>query len=188
MFVAGFSVVFITLGAAASAIGELAGRHMTLLNRIAGLVIILFGLHLLGITPIRAFYADRRLSAVSAHDGATRAFVLGFAFAFGWTPCVGPILAAILALAASAANWQRGTGLLAVYAAGLAVPFLLTAVGIDRFLAAYARSRQHLCKIEVVGGCLLILIGTLVFTRHLTLVNSWLNNLPFVQTMAEHFL
>src|SRR5262249_42741792 len=156
--------------------------------RIAGLVIILFGLHLLGITPIRALYADRRLSGASTRHGAMRAFLLGFAFAFGWTPCVGPILAGILALAASEASWQMGTGLLAVYAAGLAVPFLLTAVGIDRFLAAYACFRHQLRKIEVAGGCLLILIGSLVFTRHLALVNSWLNSLPFVQTMAEHFL
>jgi len=143
---------------------------------------------LTGLIPIKALYADKRLHNLSGRGSFAHAFVLGFAFAFGWTPCVGPILAGILALAASEATVQKGLLLLGLYSLGLAVPFLLTAAGIDRFLVAYDRFKPHLRKMEVVGGVLMIGIGVLIFTRHLTVLSSWLNGIPMFQSMAEKFL
>ncbi len=188
LFVFGFSVVFIALGAVAGALGQIAGRHMTALSRLAGAVIILFGLHLTGILPIPALYRDVRLHNLTSSSRPARALLLGFAFALGWSPCVGPILSGILALAASEATLRQGTALLAIYSAGLAVPFLLTAAGIESFLVAYRTFRQHLRKVEIGAGMLTIAIGVLVFTQHLTIVNSWLNSMPAFRSITEAFL
>jgi cytochrome c-type biogenesis protein len=188
MFVIGFSLVFIALGAVASSLGQLAGRHTALLSKVAGIIIIVFGLHLTGITPIRALYSDKRLSASSGKGNASHALLMGFAFGFVWTPCVGPILAGILALAASAATLQKGITFLALYSFGLALPFLATSLGVNRFLTAYAKLRPHMRAIEVISGSLMIVVGILVFTRHLTTINSWLNDIPFVRHAAELFL
>lgn len=175
MFIAGFSIVFIALGAVATGIGQVTRQYYPILTRIAGVVIILFGLHLTGIFKIDALYADKRLHAVRGSSTAAGAFAVGFAFAFGWTPCIGPILATILAFAASEDSVAKGTALLAVYSAGLAVPFLLTSLGIDRFLQFYARFRRHLHTVEVASGVLLIAIGALIVTRHFTVLSGWLS-------------
>jgi cytochrome c-type biogenesis protein len=188
MFVTGFSLVFIAFGAVASSIGQLAGRHMSLLSKIAGLIVIVFGFHLVGLVRIRALYADKRFDAPTKRRGPAHAFLVGLAFAFGWTPCVGPILAGILALAASEATLQRGVILLTLYSLGLAAPFLLTSLSIERFLSLYSRFRGQLRKMEVMGGSLMIGVGVLIFTRHLTILNAWLNDIPFVRAMAERFL
>jgi Cytochrome c biogenesis protein len=173
-FILGFTVVFIALGAVATSVGQLTRQYYSILTRLAGVVIIIFGLHLTGIFKIKALYADKRMHEVKGGSTALGAFVVGFAFAFGWTPCIGPILATILAFAASQDNVMRGVMLLAVYSAGLAVPFLLTSLGVDRFLAFYARFRRHLHTVEVVSGVLLILIGALVLTRHFTVLSGYL--------------
>jgi cytochrome c-type biogenesis protein len=175
MFIVGFSIVFIALGAVATEIGQLTRQYYSILTRIAGIVIILFGLHLTGIFKINALYADKRLHSVKGSSTAAGAFAVGFAFAFGWTPCIGPILATILAFAASENSVAKGTALLAVYSAGLAVPFLLTSLGIDRFLQFYARFRRHLHTVEVASGVLLIAIGALIVTRHFTILAGWLS-------------
>ncbi|HEV8524779.1 MAG TPA: cytochrome c biogenesis protein CcdA [Terriglobales bacterium] len=175
MFIAGFSLVFIALGAVATTIGQLTREYYGLLTRVAGVVIILFGLHLTGLFRINALYADKRMHKVKGSSTALGAFVVGFAFAFGWTPCIGPILATILALAASQDSVAKGTGLLAVYSAGLAVPFLLTSIGIDRFLEFYGRFRRHLRTVEVASGVLLIAVGALVLTRHFTILSGYLS-------------
>lgn len=133
-FIIGFSIVFITLGALSTEVGQLASQYKSTLARIAGVVIILFGLHLTGILPIKALYADKRLHNVKGGSTPWGAFVIGFAFAFGWTPCVGPILGAILGLAAAQNSVSQGILLLTVYSMGLAVPFLLAALGIERFM------------------------------------------------------
>jgi cytochrome c-type biogenesis protein len=174
MFILGFSIVFITLGAVATEVGQLTRQYYPLLTRIAGIVIILFGLHLTGIFKINALYADKRMHRIKGSSTAAGAFAVGFAFAFGWTPCIGPILATILAFAASEDSVAKGTALLGVYAAGLAVPFLLTSLGIDRFLQFYARFRRHLHAVEVASGVLLIAIGALIVTRHFTVLSAWL--------------
>jgi len=173
-FILGFSIVFIALGAVATSLGQVTRQYYSILTRLAGVVIIIFGLHLTGIFKIKALYADKRMHEVKGGSTAFGAFVVGFAFAFGWTPCIGPILATILAFAASQDTVMRGVMLLAVYSAGLAVPFLLTSLGVDRFLAFYSRFRRHLHTVEVVSGVLLILIGALVLTRHFTILSGYL--------------
>ena len=188
MFILGFSVVFIALGAVATALGSLVREYFPLLIRIAGVVIILFGLHLTGLVRIKWLYADKRLHSLSPKRSALGAFLMGFAFAFGWTPCIGPILTVILGFAAAEGTVGKGILLLAVYSLGLAVPFLLTSLGIDRFLAFYGRFKKHLETVEIASGVLLIMIGTLVFTRQFSLVATWMNKLPLFQGLVEKYL
>ncbi len=175
MFIIGFSLVFILLGAGATAVGQVVGRFRRDLTFVAGIIIIIFGLHLTGLLKIKALYADKRLHEVKGGSSPLGAFVVGFAFAFGWTPCIGPILAGILTLAAAEETVTKGMGLLAVYSAGLAVPFLLTSLGIDRFLAFYGRFRRHLHTVEVASGVLLIVIGALVLTGRFTVLSGYLS-------------
>jgi cytochrome c-type biogenesis protein len=183
MFILGFSVVFISLGAVATEIGQLTHEYFGILTKVAGVVIIVFGLHLIGIFKIKFLYSDARLHSVKGSKSPVGAFVVGFAFAFGWTPCIGPILAGILALAASSSTVLKGILLLAVYSLGLAVPFLLTSLGIDRFLSFYGRFRRHLHAVEVLSGILLIVIGVLIFTRHFTVLSGYLNFLNRFTTL-----
>jgi cytochrome c-type biogenesis protein len=175
MFILGFSIVFIAFGASATAIGQFTRTYRYLLAPIAGAVIMLFGLHLTGILKIKALYADKRLHNAGKGSSALGAFVIGFAFAFGWTPCIGPILGAILTFAAAQDTVMKGVILLTVYSAGLAVPFLLTSLGVERFLAFYSRFRRHLHAVEVTSGVLLIVIGALIMTRHFTLLSGYLS-------------
>ena len=187
-FIAGFSVVFITLGAAATRIGQLTRSYHTVLSIIAGAVIIVFGLHLTGLLQIKALYADKRMHSVTGGKTMAGSFLVGFAFAFGWTPCIGPILSAILALAAAKGTVAEGVFLLAIYSLGLAVPFLLTSLGIERFLRFYARFRQHLHKMEVASGVLLIILGLLIGFNKFTVFNQYLGFLNnFVLKLERMF-
>jgi cytochrome c-type biogenesis protein len=245
-FVSGFSVVFISFGASASAVGQFLLQHKSLMGPLAGAVIILFGLHLVGwliklpvniglaIGGVLAFggailyrrmgtdatgpgdlFGSVQLFSVAiiflagpsltrwlnrdvrfrnlggqteeqaktggALSGMTSGFLLGFAFAFGWTPCIGPILAAVLVLAANQETISRGVFLLAIYSAGLAVPFLLTALGINRFLRFYQGFRRYLHAVEVLSGVLLLFVGGLIFLNRLT----WLSGkLSFLNKFA----
>ncbi|HUQ49486.1 MAG TPA: cytochrome c biogenesis protein CcdA, partial [Terriglobales bacterium] len=172
-FILGFSVVFITLGAAATKLGQVTKSYHSILSIVAGAVIIIFGLHLTGLLQIKALYSDKRMHNVTGGKNVFGAFVVGFAFAFGWTPCIGPILAGILTLAAAQGTVSQGILLLAIYSLGLAVPFLLTSLGIERFLAFYARFRQHLHKVEVASGVLLIIIGLLIGFGKFTIFNQY---------------
>jgi cytochrome c-type biogenesis protein len=174
LFIAGFSVVFIALGAVATTVGQLTRQFHRELAVIAGAVIIVFGLHLTGLLKIKALYADKRLHQVGGGAGPLGAFLVGFAFAFGWTPCIGPILAGILVLAGSQNTVFKGILLLGVYSLGLAVPFLLTSLGVNRFLAFYARFRRHLHTVEVVSGVLLIIFGTLIALGRFTILSGYL--------------
>ncbi len=174
MFILGFSVVFISLGAAATTIGGWTRHYHAVLSRIAGVIIIIFGLHLTGIFKIKALYADKRLHSTGTGKTPLGAFIVGFSFAFGWTPCIGPILSVILAFAGSQNTVSRGIFLLAIYSAGLAIPFLLTSLGVGRFLAFYTRFRRHLHAVEVFSGVLLIVVGLLIFTRHFTILSGYL--------------
>jgi cytochrome c-type biogenesis protein len=173
-FILGFTLVFVMLGAAATSIGRLLREYKGLMGQIAGAIIIIFGLHLTGILKISALYADKRMHNVGAGKSPWGSFLVGFAFAFGWTPCIGPILAAILTIAASQHTVSKGILLLFIYSLGLAVPFLLTSLGIDRFLAFYGRFRRHLHAVEVASGVLLIVIGALFVTRHFTVLSGYL--------------
>lgn len=174
-FILGFSVVFITLGAIATEAGQLLARYKSLLAQVAGVVIILFGLHLTGLFKIKALYTDARLHSVKGGSTAGGAFLIGFAFAFGWTPCVGPILAVILTLSAAQDSVTKGISLLAIYSMGLAVPFLLTSLGIGRFLKFYSRFRSHMHALEVGSGVLLILLGALLVFGRFTIISNYLS-------------
>lgn len=174
-FVLGFSVVFIALGAVATSVGQFANQYHALLTKIAGAVVIIFGLHLTGLLKIKALYADKRLHNVKGSSSVAGSFLVGFAFAFGWTPCIGPILAAILVLAETQDTVLKGILLLAVYSLGLAVPFLLTSLGVDRFLAFYGRFRRHLHTVEVISGVLLIAVGVLIFLNNLRVLSGYLS-------------
>lgn len=174
-FVLGFSVVFIALGAVATGVGQVVNEYHSLLSRVAGVVVIIFGLHLTGILKIKALYADKRMHDVKGSASAIGSFAVGFAFAFGWTPCIGPILATILVLASAQGTVLKGVVLLAVYSLGLAVPFLLTSLGVDRFLSFYSRFRKHLHTVEVLSGILLIAIGVLIFLNNLKLLSGYLS-------------
>ncbi len=237
-FVTGFSVVFISFGASASAVGQFLSRNRNSLAPIAGALIILFGLHLLGwlgklsfriglalgllfvalgllalflgrplvynlravhffsLSPIgflgpalaRWLNRDVHLRQTAVRPGMGSGFLLGFAFAFGWTPCIGPILASVLALAAASATISRGILLLAVYSAGLAVPFLLTALGIGQFLGFYQRFRKYLHAVELFSGALLLFVGGLVFVNKLTWLAGKLSFLNTIVLWLEHVL
>ena len=235
-FVMGFSVVFVAFGASASAVGQFLLQNKNLLAPFAGAIIVLFGLHLIGVLgkiPVRAgmvvgallalaglliwmrmgddaprFLGPAQLISVSLiflagpmltrwlnrdmhfrnlggqtkqdtdagpFAGVLSGFLLGFAFAFGWTPCIGPILAGVLAMAATSETISRGVFMLAIYSAGLAIPFLLTALGINQFLGFYQRFRRHLHAVEVGSGVLLLAVGCLIFVDRLTLLSGKLS-------------
>ncbi len=176
-FIIGFSIVFVMLGAISTEAGQLAARYKSTLARIAGVLIIVFGLHLTGIMRIKALYADKRLHSIKGGSTAWGAFVIGFAFAFGWTPCVGPILSVILGFAAAQNSVAQGILLLTIYSLGLAVPFLLTALGIGRFLKFYGRFRRHLHAIEIASGGLLIALGILLAFGKFTLLARYFSSL-----------
>lgn len=183
-FILGFSVVFVALGAAASAIGQYimapgTGR-LRLLTKVAGAVVIVFGLHTMGVLRIGWLYSEKRVQVEKKPRGVFGAFLVGLAFAFGWTPCIGPILAGILAIAGSQDTVGQGIKLLAVYSLGLGVPFLLTALAINHFFTAFARIRRHYHAIEVVSGLLLVAIGVLIFTDQFTIIARWLT--PYLPT------
>ncbi len=146
-----------------------------LFAQIAGVVIILFGLHLTGIFKIKALYTDARLHNLKGGSTPFGAFLIGFAFAFGWTPCVGPILAVILGFAAAQDSVLKGIILLGVYSLGLAVPFLLTSLGIERFLKFYGRFRAHMHALEVASGALLIALGILLVLGRFTIISNYLS-------------
>src|SRR4051794_37467819 len=173
LFVLGFSTVFVALGASASAIGSLIRVWSGPLATIAGVIIIIMGLHFLGLTPIGWLNRQKRLDIVKP-VGLWGAYLMGLAFAFGWTPCIGPILAAILAVAASEQTVARGAGLLAVYSLGLGIPFLLAAFAVKPFAAFLTRFRRHIGQVERVMGGLLVLTGIGFLTGFVSQASFWL--------------
>jgi cytochrome c-type biogenesis protein len=188
MFILGFSAVFISIGLAASSIGQLLTAYRSLLAHVAGVVIIIFGLHLTGIFRINALYADKRLHGIKGGSSPWGAFVIGFSFAFGWTPCVGPYLSSILTFASEQDTVWKGGGLLAIYSLGLAVPFLLTALGIERFLVFYKRFQKHMHALEVAGGVLLIVLGFLLFFGRFAIISGYFSFLNTFVNKLESWL
>jgi cytochrome c-type biogenesis protein len=176
-FVLGFSVVFIALGASATFVSRFLIDYMPIISKVAGALIFILGLHFLGIFKIRWLNYEKRFHMGSKQLGIVGSFFVGFAFAFGWTPCIGPILAGILAIAAAEETVTRGIILLAFYSAGLAVPFLLTALAFNGFLTVSSKIKKHFRIVEIVGGIFLIIIGILIFTNSLGylsgLISQW---------------
>src|SRR4030095_8175023 len=169
-FVIGFSIVFVALGASATAIGKFMFARLPLLSKIAGAILIVFGLHTMGVFRIAFLEAEKRVHSQRKPAGPFGALLVGVAFAFGWTPCIGPILGGILAIAGSKNSVGEGVTLLAVYSLGLCIPLLLTALAVNQFFGAAKKIRRYYHAIEVASGALLIAIGVLIITGQLTII------------------
>jgi cytochrome c-type biogenesis protein len=176
-FVLGFSVVFMALGAGASAFGAALKSQKLLIAQIGGVLVIIFGLWTLGILKLPFLEREQRVQVEEKPVGYLGSSLVGMAFAAGWVPCIGPILGAIITLAATQEDFSRGMALLAAYSAGLAVPFLLAAFALDAFLAWFKGFRQHLGKVKTVSGVLLLLVGVLMVSGKFTLLAAWLSGL-----------
>jgi cytochrome c-type biogenesis protein len=184
MFVLGFSTVFVALGASASLIGAMVRAWSAELSIVAGVVIIIMGLHFLGLTRISLLMREGRLP-IPKPVGLWGAYVMGLAFAFGWTPCIGPILAAILSVAAAEATVAKGAGLLAVYSAGLGIPFLIAAFMVEQFSALFSRMKRHLVSVERAMGVLMVLTGIGFLTGSVSSASIWLlETFPVLQTFG----
>ena len=173
LFVLGFTTVFVALGASASAVGAVLHAYSDVLGKIAGVVIVVMGLHFLGLTPIAWLMREKRVQ-VAKPVGLWGAYVMGLAFAFGWTPCIGPVLGTILAIAGSEGSVGQGAGLLAIYSLGLGIPFIVAALAVEPFAAFLARFRTHLGTVEKVMGGLLVVAGIAFFSGWITDFGSWL--------------
>ncbi|MDQ6987595.1 MAG: cytochrome c biogenesis protein CcdA [Mariprofundaceae bacterium] len=189
-FILGFSLVFIALGASATIFGQWLLSHMQQLGKIAGIVIFIFGLHYTGLIriPFLMFDAHMDTSRIKG-TRATGAIVLGSAFAFGWTPCVGPILGTILAMAGAQDQVLHGIALLAVYSIGLGVPFLLAAAATNHFIGWMQRFRRHLHLVEIISGILLMAVGILIFIGSFSILAGWLiSYVPFLADIENALL
>ncbi len=173
-FVLGLSTVFLLLGLAASAFGRLLLGHQREMAIVAGGVILFFGLHFLGILRVPLLYREARFEAQTQGGSAFGAYVLGLAFAFGWTPCIGPVLGTILSLAAQEGSVERGMLLMGFYAAGLGLPFLLTALFLRRAIGIMTRLKRHMAAIERAMGALLVAVGLLMMTGAFSSMSFWL--------------
>lgn len=184
-FVLGFSTVFIGLGATASVLGRTIAQYFDVLSVVAGIIIILMGLHFLGVFRIAALYREARVQVSRKPAGPLGAYVVGLAFAFGWTPCVGPVLAAILFIAGSEGSAGHGALLLAAYSLGIGIPFILAAVFASGFLGWASRFKRHMHKVEMAMGGLLVLTGILFITGQMSVISYWLlETFPIFQSIG----
>jgi cytochrome c-type biogenesis protein len=172
-FVCGFALTFIALGATAGVLGSLLASHQLLLRQVGGVVLVLFGLHVAGILRLPGLYRERRFDLRPATRSYPASLLIGLIFALGWTPCVGPILAGVLVLAAHAHTLAFGVLLLAVYSLGLGAPFLVLGLAFDRLAPAFKRLTPHLRAVELVTGLLLAGMGVVIFFNWLLIVNGW---------------
>ena len=174
LFIAGFSSVFIAFGASASLLGQILITHQDLIRRIGGVLIIVFGLYLLGILNLKFLKMEHRYQFRNRPAGYLGSFLIGVAFAAGWTPCVGPVLGSILLYASTTDSLLSGVVLLTFYSFGLGLPLFLTALGVDRFLAYFKEVRAYLWGVSTVSGVMLILVGVMIYANSLTMVTSFL--------------
>lgn len=174
LFVVGFTLIFLALGAGATMFGQLMLHYRGVIARVGGVLIIIFGLYLLGVFNLGFLMKDTRLHLANKPLGYFGTLVVGIAFGAGWSPCIGPILGAILTLAANEADLGRGLGLLLAYSMGLAVPFMAAALMVDRFLALFAKVRRHMVWVNRVAGSLLVFIGALMVSNRFTMLANWL--------------
>lgn len=177
LFVLGFTLVFLALGATATTLGRMLGYNREWVGRIGGVIVIVLGLYLLGVFNIGMFQRERRLHIATKPLGYLGTVFVGMAFAAGWTPCIGPILGAVLTFTASSADFQRGIWLLLAYSLGLAVPFVIAALMIDRFIGVFQRYRGAMLWTSRIAGVLLIFIGVLMLTDMMRLLSQWLQGL-----------
>ncbi|KQY11482.1 cytochrome c biogenesis CcdA family protein [Rhizobium sp. Root482] len=185
LFVAGFSTVFVALGATASLVGKTIAQYFDILSVAAGVIIIIMGLHFLKVFQIGLLYREARVQVTDKPAGLAGAYLMGLAFAFGWTPCVGPVLAAILFVAGGEGSAARGSLLLAAYSLGIGIPFIASAVFASRFLGWATRFRRHMRKVEIVLGLFLVVTGLLFITGQMATISYWLlETFPIFQTIG----
>ena len=174
LFVTGFTLIFVALGASATVLGRVLLHYRIWITRLGGALVILFGLYLLGVVRVAAFDRERRVHLANKPMGYLGTVFVGFAFGAGWTPCLGPILGAILTYTAAQADLSKGLPLLLAYSIGLALPFLLAAVAVERFLETVARIRPYLARISQISGALLIIVGVLMMFDYFTVMATYL--------------
>jgi cytochrome c-type biogenesis protein len=175
LFIAGFTIVFVLLGASATFIGGVFRENMPVMRRVGGVLIILFGLHVSGFLPIGLLLGEKRMALHHKPAGYLGSVLVGIAFAAGWTPCIGPILASILIVAAREETVYRGILLLLVYSLGLAIPFFISALALHRFLVFFNRFRKYIRLFEIITGLFLVIAGLLVFFDKLTMIQRYIN-------------
>ncbi len=185
-FVLGFTFVFVALGASATWLGQALLTKLPLFTKLAGVLIIVFGLHLMGIFKIPFLYKTKKFEGPAKAVSFLGAFVLGLSFAFGWTPCIGPILAGILTIASTEETLWKGIILLSVYSLGLGIPFLITSLALNQFFKLFMKIKQYFHAIEIVSGILLVLIGILIMTNKFSLItNKILDWFPFLMEFSK---
>jgi cytochrome c-type biogenesis protein len=172
LFIAGFTCVFILLGASATFVGGFMQEHMKVIRRVGGVLIVLFGVHLTGLVPIQLLLGEKRMTIHNKPAGYAGSFLVGVAFSAGWTPCIGPILASILMVAATEETLHHGIILLLAYSLGLAIPFFLSALAMHRFLVTFNRFKKHIRLFEIGTGLFLIIIGIMVYGNYLTKLSA----------------
>lgn len=176
LFVAGFTLIFVTLGASATLLGRVLLHYRVWITRLGGALVVLFGLYLLGAVRVSAFDRERRVHLTNKPIGYLGTLLVGVAFGAGWTPCLGPILGAILTYTAAQADLTRGLPLLLAYSLGLALPFLVAAVAVERFLETVTRIRPYLARISQVSGVLLIIVGVMMMLDYFTIIGAYLQS------------
>src|SRR4051812_5131902 len=176
LFVLGFTLIFVALGASATVLGRLLIAYRVWITRVGGALVVLFGLYLLGVVRVSAFDRERRVHLANKPVGYLGTVLVGVAFGAGWTPCLGPILGAILTYTAATADLARGLPLLLAYSLGLAIPFLLAAVAVERFLETMTRFRPHLARVSQVSGALLVIVGILMMFDVFTVLGTYLQS------------
>ncbi len=184
LFVAGFSAIFVALGAFATVIGQFLLQKFTLFSKISGIILIIFGLNCIGLFKIKFLNYEMKFH-IGKHIGLLGSFVAGLAFAFGWTPCIGPVLAAILALAAQQDTVGKGIILLSVYSLGLGIPFMAASLSINAFLGFFRKFKKYINWVKVIGGVLLIIVGILIMTNNLIILSSYFMKwFPFLNELS----
>ena len=173
LFIAGFTVVFVLLGASATFIGGFMQEQMPIIRRVGGILIIVFGIHVSGLVPIHLLLGEKRLTIHRKPAGFLGSFLVGLAFAAGWTPCIGPILASILMVAATEETVYKGIALLLVYSLGLAIPFFLASLAMHQFMVFFNRFKKHIRLMEIITGVFLVVVGIMIFSNSLSVVQRY---------------
>ncbi len=176
-FVAGFTIVFVLLGASATIAGSFLQEHMSVVRKVGGVMVILFGIHVTGLFPITWLLGEKRLNLKDKPTGYLGSVIVGLAFAAGWTPCIGPILASILMIAATEEKVWHGIALLLLYSLGLGIPFVISALAMHRFISVFNRFKKHIRLFEIVTGLFLVIVGVLIFTNWLSVLSGYANML-----------
>lgn len=184
-FICGFTMVFILLGATATTLGKAFNDYYSTISKVAGVLIIVFGLHMMGLFKINFLNYEQRIHVQQKRLGMFGSFLVGTAFAFGWTPCIGPVLAAILVIASRQDTVYKGIALLASYSLGLGIPFFLTGVSINLFFSMFNRIKKYFHAIEIAGGAMLVVLGLLIITNYLTILSAYFSRwLPFLNELS----